>query len=181
MCSGEHDGIILECSWGKTEFTRSWRWPKVGLWLGFWCLEEDLGIVSPNSCMYLLIYVMLTDSVADIGCLVEALLVVEGSSAAVSDPRGDWEAVWGAPKELAVDLDWMCGLIKVLCKLGSSTAQHLPAMSIVTSCAHVALLWTTWQWCTQERRWLKTVINHGHKDGPSFTFVWPAFDHNLWD
>lgn len=58
------------------------------MWLGFWCLEEDLGIVSPNSCTYLLIYVILTDSVADIGCLVEALLVVEGSSAAVSDPRG---------------------------------------------------------------------------------------------
>ena len=86
----------------------------------------------------------MTDSFADIGCPVEALLVVEGSSATVSDSRGGWEAAWGASQELAVDLGWICGLMQALCKLGYSTAQHLPAMSVVTHCARVAVLAASW-------------------------------------
>lgn len=53
----------------------------------------------------------MTDSFADIGCPVEALFVLEESSATVGDPCGGWEVFWGASQEFVVDLGWICGLM----------------------------------------------------------------------
>lgn len=42
-------------------------------------------------------------------------------------------------QDFAVDLGWICGLIQTLC-MWAPVAQHLPAMSIVTLRAQVAVL-----------------------------------------
>lgn len=135
VCSWEQDGIILECSWGKSAQIHPRRWHEVGLWLGFQCLEEDLGPVGLNSCVYLLINFRIADSFADIGCLVEALLVVEGSSATGHNLLGRWEAVWGTWHQLAVDLSRNSGLMQSWCKLRSfhNTAS--------TSCEYSHMPW----------------------------------------